>query len=50
MKSFGTNGIPSQIIEYSLPELSRETNKLLSSLTENNLTVEFRKIDGKANW
>ena len=47
VKSFGTNGIPSQIIEYSLPELSRETNKLLSSLTENNLTVEFRKIDGK---
>ena len=47
VKSFGTNGIPSQIIEYSLPELSRETNKLLSALTENNLTVEFRKIDGK---
>ncbi|MFL2768283.1 MAG: AAA family ATPase [Dehalococcoidia bacterium] len=47
VKSFGTNGIPAQIIEYSLPELSRETNKLLSSLTENSLTVEFRKVDGK---
>lgn len=47
VKSFGTNGIQSQIIEYSLPELSRETNKLLSSLTEHGLSVEFRKVEGR---
>jgi exonuclease SbcC len=39
--AFGVNGIPAMIIEHTLPELEREANHILQSLTGGRMHVRF---------
>lgn len=39
--AFGVNGIPAMIIEHTLPELEREANHILQSLTAGRMHVRF---------
>ncbi|MBN1260812.1 MAG: SMC family ATPase [Anaerolineae bacterium] len=39
--AFGVNGIPAMIIEHTIPELERETNRILEQLTGGRMHIRF---------
>lgn len=51
VKAFGKNGIQTMIIEAAVPEIEEETNRLLSNMTDGNMSVQLKmqkekKTDG----